>query len=49
MEDFSKGNVLQDFMERYGELKLDVVSLAEVKEFIKSANPSGETNVTTSA
>lgn len=40
MRDVHDGTVLQDFMNEYRNLKLDVVSIAELKGIVRSAKPN---------
>jgi len=40
MRDVHEGNVLQDFMKEYRNLKLDVVSIAELKGILQYAKPN---------
>jgi hypothetical protein len=38
LEDLQSGNALQDFLRKYKDIKLDVVSLAEIKTLIMESN-----------
>jgi hypothetical protein len=38
LEDLQSGNALQDFLSKYKDIKLDVVSLAEIKTLIQESN-----------
>jgi hypothetical protein len=37
IQDVQEGNVLKNFMSKYNDIKLDVVSLAEVEELVNNA------------